>query len=126
MMKNLFKILAATLLVLVVFNGCKKDDNAIPDVTGSTYEVYKNEVNFLGTTTTNIANTDDEYYQWKFVSGGKLQDKDGVEIGTWTQNGEDLTVVYLIITYNCKISGNEIVASYSVLGIGAKDYLRKI
>jgi hypothetical protein len=37
MMKNLFKILAATLLVLVVFNGCKKDDEVIPDVTGSTY-----------------------------------------------------------------------------------------
>jgi hypothetical protein len=79
----------------------------------------------VGTTTTNVSKTDATYYQWKFVSGGKVQDEDGVEVGTWTQNGEDLTVTGLLVTYKCKVSGNEIVASYNLI-FDMKDYLRKI
>jgi hypothetical protein len=126
MMKKLIKISAVFIFVLVAFSSCTKDEKVIPDVTGSTYEVYKMETSFMGqSATTNISNTDEDYYKWKFVSGGILEDGNGNEIGTWTQNGEDVVVTELILTYNCKVSNNELIASYSFL-VEGKMYMRKI
>jgi len=111
----------------ISFSSCKKDDPVIPDVTGSTYETYKMSFSLLGqTSVTEIASTDSEYYQWKFVEGGTLEDGSGNEIGTWTQDGANLSVVYIGSSIDCTVSGNDIVYTTDFLGIAYDLYMRKI
>ena len=123
-MKNLIKISAAFILILVAFSSCKKDEKIIPDVTGSTYEVYKYQEG--SATAVDITSSDDQYFKWKFVSGGILEDGDGNEAGTWSQNGENLTVNY-IFEFACKVNGTDLTATIDLGILGSYSYImRKI
>jgi hypothetical protein len=123
-MKNLIKISAAFILILVAFSSCKKDEKVIPDVTGSTYEVYKYQLGSAAAV--DVTSSDTEYFKWKFVSGGILEDGNGIDVGTWSQNGEDVSVTYLF-DYACKVSGNDLTASIDFGILGSYSYImRKI
>jgi hypothetical protein len=123
-MKSMIRISTAFIVIFVAFSSCKKDDKIIPDITGSTYELYRFQAG--SAETIGVTSSDANYFKWKFVSEGILENGNGNEVGTWSQTGEDVYVTYFY-QLACKIRGNDLTANLDLGNLGSIIYtMRKI